>query len=179
MDTTGAEKRRRCPVCGKGQLLPRIQDERYEYEENGAPVTIVVENVPVETCDVCGETVSGPEANRLHHEAICRTFGLLTPKEIRALRERLGLTPAELARLTGIEEATITQWERSRLIQDRGMDRYLRLLDMRPEILKLLEELAGRAAAARNLPANGSAGSAESAPLTPAQTSTGDTGSSR
>src|SRR5207249_4533721 len=66
---------------------------------------------------------------RLHHEAICKTFGFLTPQEIRDLREKkLRMTQEEFAQLTGIGVATISRWERGRLVQNRAMDKYLRLL---------------------------------------------------
>ena len=75
------------------------------------------------------ERYFGPAAARVQHAAVCRALGLLTPEEIQAIRERFGPTQAEFARLTGIGEAIISRWERGRILPNRAMDRYLRLLD--------------------------------------------------
>lgn len=90
---------------------------------------VEVHDVPVEVCPKCSEKYFGPAAARVQHAAVCRALGLLTPPEIQAIRERLGPTQAEFARLTGIGEATISRWERGRILPNRAMDRYLRLLD--------------------------------------------------
>jgi putative zinc finger/helix-turn-helix YgiT family protein len=138
-------ERIRCPVCGQGYLEPRLIADRFEYaggktkRKGKKKITIVAENVPVEVCTHCQETFSGPKAGLIRHRAICRALGLLTPEEIVALRERLGLSQAELAKLTGIGEATISRWERGRLLQNKAMDRYLRLLAANPENVQTLK----------------------------------------
>ena len=134
---------RRCPTCNVGQMHPMIVTERFPYEDDGTEVTVVAENVPIERCDnpECGEQLSGPEAARIRHEAICRALGLLTPAEILAVRERLNLTQAEFARLTRLGEATISRWERGRLLQNPAMDRYLRLIAHNEENVIFLRRL--------------------------------------
>ncbi|HEY7315760.1 MAG TPA: type II toxin-antitoxin system MqsA family antitoxin [Gemmataceae bacterium] len=131
----------RCPVCGKGRLKSEIATERFPYEGDRGPILIEAKDVPIQVCEACGETFSGPEAARLRHEAICRALRLLTPDEIKSLRERLGKTQQEFAVLTGIGEATISRWERGRLLQNRANDNFLRLLVGNPTNLKLLQEL--------------------------------------
>src|SRR5262249_18468888 len=41
----------------------------------------------------------------------------------------------------GIGVATLSRWERGRLLQTRAMDRYLRLLDALPQAARFLETL--------------------------------------
>lgn len=130
-----------CPVCGEGVLESRLVTERFDYGEGEDKVPVVAENVPVQVCTHCQETFSGPEAARIRHLAICRALGLLTPDEIRAIRERLGPSQPQFAKLTGIGEATISRWERGRLLQNKAMDRYLRLLDRNPGNVRILKEL--------------------------------------
>jgi putative zinc finger/helix-turn-helix YgiT family protein len=130
-----------CPVCGKGVLESRVITERFDYGDGEEKVSVVAENVPVRVCTHCHETFSGPDAARIRHLAICRALGLLTPDEIRAIRERLGLSQVEFAKLTDIGEATISRWERGRLLQNKAMDRYLRLLDRNPDNVRILNEL--------------------------------------
>jgi len=152
-----------CPVCGKGKLKAQVRTEHFEYGEGGDKVPVQAENVPVEICTHCHEAFSGPEAVRIRHHAVCRALGLLTPDEIRALRERLGLNQAELAELTGIGKATISRWENGRLLQNKALDRYLRLLAANPENVRLLGELPpSQAAAPRHVP-GGTYGHGESA----------------
>jgi putative zinc finger/helix-turn-helix YgiT family protein len=135
------EQAQRCPTCNKGWLRDKIITERFEFEVDGKTKGVVADNVPLSECDNCGERLSGPEAARIRHEAICRTFGLLTPGEIQSIRERLGLSQERFAQLTGIGVATISRWERGRLLQNRAMDRYLRLLERGEKNLRFLESL--------------------------------------
>ncbi len=132
----------RCPVCGKGHLEERIITDRFEYPESEKQtITIVVENVPVAVCTACHESSSGSDAANIRHRAIGRALGLLSPEEILAIRERLGLSQTAFAELTRIDEETISLWERGRLLQDTAMDRYLRLLDQNPDNIRVLREL--------------------------------------
>ena len=143
MNTGATKKLRRCPNCGHAPLHEETITDRFEYRPDGEePVTIEVADVPVEVCLKCGEKYSGPAALRVQHAAVCRKLGLLTPAEIQAIRERLGPTQAEFARLTGIGEATISRWERGRILPNRAMDHYLRLLDRNRANVSLLKSFA-------------------------------------
>ncbi len=140
MDTGAQKKLRRCPNCGHAPLREETITDRFEYRPDGEePLTVEVPNVPVEVCPECGEKYLGPAATRIQHAAVCRALGLLTPAEIQAIRECFGPTQAEFARLTGIGEATISRWERGRILPNRAMDRYLRLLDLNRANVTLLE----------------------------------------
>jgi len=55
-------------------------------------------------------------------------YGLLTADEIRSLRERFGLTQAELARLLRLGHDTLSRWEAGRNVQTAAMDMLLRVL---------------------------------------------------
>jgi DNA-binding transcriptional regulator YiaG len=85
---------------------------------------------------------------------IGRALGLLSPAVIRSLREGLGKSPQEFARLTGIREEDLRGWERARTLPSRALDRYLRLLAASPENVKLLEELPAVLPAPVPSPAN-------------------------
>jgi len=137
-----AEQASRCPTCNAGWLRDKVVTERFEFEVDGKTKTVIAENVPESECDntACGERLSGPEAARIRHEAICRMFGLLTPHEIQAIRERLDLSQERFAQLTSIGVATISRWERGRLLQNRAMDNYLRLVERSEENILFLED---------------------------------------
>jgi putative zinc finger/helix-turn-helix YgiT family protein len=147
MTAKSGKKLPRCPNCGHTPLRDATITDRFPYETGEEePVWVEVPDVPVQVCDQCGEQYLGPGAARAQHLAVCRALGLLTPDQIKAIRERLGPTQAEFARLTGIGEATISRWERGRMLPNRAMDRYLRLLNARPEEARtLLRELSATA----------------------------------
>ncbi len=143
MSAESKKKLRRCPNCGHSPLREETITDRFEYRPDGEePLTVEIHDVPVEVCPKCGEKYLGPAAVRVQHAAVCRALGLLTPEEIQAIRERLGPTQAEFARLTGIGEATISRWERGRILPNRAMDRYLRLLDRNRANVTLLKTFA-------------------------------------
>ena len=124
-----------CFDCS-GKLRTEWHDRTFSYGAK-PPVVELTVRLPVEICALCGTGFLGPEAEELKHEAICAHHGVLTPREIRALREEHGLSRAAFAELTGLGEATLHRWENGILIQNRGNDRYLRLLRFRRNIHEL------------------------------------------
>ena len=115
----------RCSMCGHSPLEPRLIDETFEYEADGETVIVTAHHVPVRVCANCGESYSGPAAARVEHEAICHALDLLTPAEIKSLREQLGWSQQCLADLTGLGIATVSRWERGRLLQNRSNNKVL------------------------------------------------------
>jgi putative zinc finger/helix-turn-helix YgiT family protein len=136
----------RCANCGRATLEQRVITDRFEYTAYDQTLLVEAEGVPVKVCTNCGEEFSGPEAARIRHNAICRALHLLTPEEIKTIRDRLGMTQGEFAALTGIGEATLSRWERARQLQNRALDRYLRLLSENADNVKLLQEIASETA---------------------------------
>ena len=105
-------------------------------------------------CDRCGDaqfTLEQREAvEKLAIAAIRQANGLLAPKEIRALRERLGLTAAQLGELVyGVPKGLIEGWEKGRYLQNREADATLRSLEDR----ETLERRAARAGVTLPVPA--------------------------
>jgi DNA-binding transcriptional regulator YiaG len=72
--------------------------------------------------------MSGPAAAKVRHEALCRATGLLTPAEIKAIREQFGWSQEHLADLTDFGVATISRWERGRLLQNRSNNKFLQAI---------------------------------------------------
>jgi putative zinc finger/helix-turn-helix YgiT family protein len=135
-----------CSNCRKGQLEFVREDDTFDFRTDEGMIRVTARDVPFHRCPVCGERLSGIEAAQISHRAICKALGLLTPEEILAIRERLRLTQAQFSKLTGIGEATISRWERGRLLQNRANDRYLRLLASGPGMVQLLEAMPGPSA---------------------------------
>src|SRR2546426_80033 len=98
-----------CPECGQGQLFEFTRTEEFDFDIGGEVVRVRAENVPLERCDKCGEVMSGPAAAIIQHEAICRAAGLLTPAEIKAIRDKFDWSQQYLADLTNFGVATISR----------------------------------------------------------------------
>ena len=97
-------------------------------------------------CGKCGDeqrTVEQRErAEQTAVAAIREANALLTPKAIRAWRESIGLTHAQLGELLyGTPKGIVEGWERGRYLQNRETDAMLRSLYDRPT----LERLAAKA----------------------------------
>jgi putative zinc finger/helix-turn-helix YgiT family protein len=130
---------RTCPSCGHRGLEHRLVSDRFEFGAEDKPIWVEVERVPAEVCPQCGERFWGPEAGAIRHEAICRALGLLTPAEIKQIRERLGLTQEQFAEQTGIGVATLSRWERGRWVQTKAHDLYLRKLEENRVLREVVE----------------------------------------
>lgn len=100
-------------------------------------------------CDRCADerrTVEQRESAEQGAVAAMRAeHALLAPKEIRQLRDRLGLTPQQLGELLyGIPRGIVEGWERGRYLQNPQVDALLRSLADR----ETLERRAARAGVA-------------------------------
>jgi HTH-type transcriptional regulator/antitoxin MqsA len=71
--------------------------------------------------------------------------GLLTPQDIRRIREKYGLSQARLESLLRTGPKTVVRWERGTVFQSAAADTLLRLLDDDPAILEALARIAQRA----------------------------------
>ncbi len=84
------------------------------------------------------EMVLTDAANRRITDTFRDQLGLLKPAQIRSNRETLGLTQKQLAGLLGIAEATLSRWETGGQIQQRSLDKLLRLFFLLPEVRSAL-----------------------------------------
>lgn len=139
--TDGPEKRvaeeQCCPECGSAGVSTRLETQRFPYGEGTDAAELEV-SVPVRKCSECGFEYLDDAAEAIRHEAVCRHLGVLTPDEIRQIREDYGFSRAEFARLTRLGEATLNRWENGILVQNQAYDRYLRLLRF-PENVRRLQ----------------------------------------
>jgi putative zinc finger/helix-turn-helix YgiT family protein len=130
-----------CPVCGTPMKEKR---GKLAFPVNGEDV-----RVPDATHLACPKghdpVLRADDARRLREHAldVYRTkYGLLTAEDIRSLRERFGLTQAELARLLRLGQNTLSRWEAGRNVQTAAMDVLLRVLRDVPGGLEYLRKHA-------------------------------------
>jgi putative zinc finger/helix-turn-helix YgiT family protein len=128
-------------ACG-GTLRIQAEEGTFRIHNAEIPVTEYFRR-----CDQCGEElisedlaqVTEQEAADRYREAERR----LAPEDIRALRDRFGLTQELMERTLGLGAKTWVRWETGRIIPNRSMDNLLRLIDRDPTALSFLAELHG------------------------------------
>jgi len=109
-----------------------------EIDHDGRTYTVALPDLSVLRCEQCGAVVLDDAADMRISQALRRQAGLLTPEEIREQREALGLTQKQLAGQLGIADATLSRWETSAQIQQRSLDRFLRVLFSFPSVRAVL-----------------------------------------
>ena len=112
-----------CPFC-EAPAKTEIVDHTFQHGAVEISVTL-----PVRQCADCNEEFVDYVGERIETEAVYYAFGLLSPWDIRDIRKRRRLSRPAFAEITGLGEATIKRWESGATAQNRGYDRYLRLLD--------------------------------------------------
>jgi putative zinc finger/helix-turn-helix YgiT family protein len=130
-----------CPTCGSPMINKRTS---LPLRVNGEDVR--VPSVSHRSCPKCGDGLLDLEqAKRLGQDAIeiyRRKYGLLSTREIRAIRSKFDLTQEELARLLRLGANTVSRWESGRNVQSASMDLLLRLIRDLPGSIVYLREHA-------------------------------------
>lgn len=123
-----------CPICGEGQLNGRVEYEESEYKGK-------LQNTPLyfSECDSCGSETATSEQTRRNKRVMIafkkQVDGLLTGAEVRAIREKLGISQAEAADAFGGGPVAFSKYENDDVMQSESMDKLLRLAGTNPEIL--------------------------------------------
>lgn len=131
-----------CSQCGSGNVMTSFVEDSFTYGI-GKDAMQLRAVVPLRTCSDCGFQFLDSEAEDIQHRTVCQHLGVLTPQEIRALREDRGLSRAEFARLTRLGEATLARWERGAFIQNAAYDQLLYLLRFDDNWLRLGNRASG------------------------------------
>jgi putative zinc finger/helix-turn-helix YgiT family protein len=132
----------KCGECRERAIFPTVL-ETYttELDHDGKTYPISVSDFEVMRCRNCSAIVLDEDANRRLSDALRSAVGLLQPTEIRAHREKLGFTQKTLAAQLQIAEATLSRWETGAQIQQRAMDRFLRVFFLSAEVRSILGAL--------------------------------------
>lgn len=122
----------KCVNCGRKQF-DLVRDEEV-VTVRGRKYT--VPDVERYRCRSCGEEILTGEQSELFDSQLVsmrrRAEGLLTPEQIKDVRERLGITQQLLSRLLGVGDKTVARWECGMVIQNKMADDLLRLLQRNP-----------------------------------------------
>jgi len=128
-----------CLECGN---IMKTSDDVIEYKVRGE--VFKIQGIPHSICNSCGEVDIGLEsaaalsdqANELYR----KKHGLLTPVEIRQIRERLGVTQQQFERIIGAAKTTLSRWESGSIMQPCVADTLLRVIRDHPLIFTNLKQ---------------------------------------
>jgi putative zinc finger/helix-turn-helix YgiT family protein len=137
-----------CVICGESAAeVKEVKKARYRAE------TVEVQK-EFFRCGSCKEEFVTPGQMRLYVRAVKnevrKQHGLLPPERIAAIRAKLELTQSELEDVLGTGPKMVVRWESGKVIQSRGHDNMLRLLERDPAVLKSLRQIQALRAAEQN-----------------------------
>lgn len=128
-----------CPICGEGHLEEVTGINEVEYKGHFAEL-----DLHYLVCDVCGSEQSNSAQLRTNKRAMVAfkkcVDGLLSGKEVRAIRERLGVSQAEAAQIFGGGPVAFSKYETDDVAQSEAMDKLLRIVDAAPEVISILTQ---------------------------------------
>ncbi len=131
----------KCTECGSSDFEIRIESD--ESQRNGQSYTVDVE---YSICRQCGNIVIFSEQIKRNdcvvRDAWRKIDGLLTAQEIVALRNTLGLTQQDAAKVFGGGPNAFSKYERSEVIQSIAMDKLMRAALAVPDMFIWLKQQA-------------------------------------
>ena len=122
-----------CPLCGQTALMAMTGEYCLEPPPNLLGGPIVVSEAAWLHCESCGEDILSSDLEAAIERERRRRLGLLRPEEIRNIRERNGLTVADMSHVLGVEEKTYARWEEGRSLPSKSSDALIRQIATTPE----------------------------------------------
>lgn len=132
-------KTKGCPLCGEGTLQKQQGSYSFEPPVNIPGGIITVNDAEWFACDSCGEEIIPDTLSKSLDAVRNQRLGLLSPEQIRAVRQRTGLTAVDMAHLLGVGEKTYTRWENGKSLQNKSNDTLIRLIDKNVEPFALVD----------------------------------------
>src|SRR5262249_19605918 len=129
---------KKCQNCSS-KMAERHGTYRFEPPSNVPGGTMVIADATWLECDNCGQQMIPAALNRKLEELSMTRQGLLVPAQIKAIREKLGLSQTAMAERLGVGEKTYTRWESGRSMQNKSSDNLIRLMDRSPEQFAVIE----------------------------------------
>lgn len=134
----------KCPICNES-FLEKIASDYSTFVKDGArEIRILVKNLQRDKCPKCNEEFLPQEAlDRIEVEKY-QKLELLTPTELKMIREKLSFTQEEMSDLLGVGKKSYFRWENGLSIQNKSFDKYIRLVSESPDNVLLLKKLIGQ-----------------------------------
>ena len=128
----------RCHHCWKDAVYPGTVSFDAQIRHDGRVYEFNIPRLEIPVCRSCGEKSFTLQVDDQINAALRAHLRLLTPAEIAAALERIGLTQKEAAERLGIAEATLSRWLTETQIQSRAMDNLLRVFFAFPQVRRAL-----------------------------------------
>jgi DNA-binding transcriptional regulator YiaG len=117
----------KCGNCRERAVSPAtLAEYTTRLDHDGKSYEVVVPDLDVLLCAHCDAVELTDEAGDRLVEALRRAADLLSPAQIRAGREALGLTQKQLAGHLRISETSLSRWETGAQMQQKCMDLLLK-----------------------------------------------------
>ena len=140
----------KCVMCSSAELVAKSEIESIRYKSNVLQVLM-----EFTVCQSCGYEFVATEQIKSNDQAVTgakrRADGLLTPAEIRAAREALGVTQARAAELFGGGRNAFSKYERGEVAQSEAMDKLIRLCLAHPYFMEELDSSVRRSGGQSNI----------------------------
>jgi HTH-type transcriptional regulator/antitoxin MqsA len=131
-----------CPFCNEAQLAERVEKNPVEYKYAVRELDLFYS-----VCSACGGELSDASQIRKNKRLMTafkkEVDGLLTGAEVRGIRESLGISQMEAARIFGGGPVAFSKYESDDINQSEGMDKLLRVARAVPQAYAHLRKLAG------------------------------------
>ncbi len=137
-----------CVSCGSTDTWETSETEQFDYGLRGNAVSLTY-TAPVIHCRSCGFEFTDERAEEARHAAVCAHEGVLTPREVRAVRRSLELSQQQFADLIGVARASVARWESAQLIQNASLDNLIFLMSFQENIQRIRRRSAAKASFAR------------------------------
>jgi DNA-binding transcriptional regulator YiaG len=125
-----------CPECGSQDVETLQETESFDHGGRETPIRVTA-TLPIKHCRKCKFAFEDGETEMARHEAACAQLGVLTPKQIRSIRETAGLSREEFARQARLDVVALGHWEYGHVIQNSAYDDYLYLLSFADNLQRL------------------------------------------
>jgi HTH-type transcriptional regulator/antitoxin MqsA len=127
-----------CPECDQPSLAPSVWAADFRHEDT----QVHVDGLECHVCAQCGADPVFPDQIRRNERRIAdakrRSDGRMTGDEVRAVRERFGLSQQEASELFGGGVNAFSKYERGAVLQSVAMDRLLKVAAFYPFVLDFL-----------------------------------------
>ena len=130
----------KCSTCRERAVQLATIEYDIQVDHDGRKYQVHVSDLNTPRCSNCGQIYFDDFSSEQISQALRRKVGLLQPTEIRQAREKLELTPQQVADLLDVSAQTYSGWESGEVIQMRSQDRFLRLFFQMPEVRKTLAD---------------------------------------
>lgn len=128
-----------CPACGSSEVSSRTEVEKFQYGDIAEVAVTLSASIQIHHCESCDFAFTVEDASEAKHDAVCRHLKVLTPSEVRRVRDQYSFSQADFSEVSKIGKASLARWESGVLIQNQANDSLLYLLTF-PENMTRLRE---------------------------------------